>query len=54
LIDVASSEAARQYAKKCNNNGKSQGRIKDFPQLYVGGEYRGVSFVCGYVQSNPY
>ncbi|CAO0800414.1 unnamed protein product [Mucor circinelloides] len=41
LVDVASSEAARQYAKKCNNNGKAQGRIKDFPQLYVGGEYRG-------------
>ncbi|KAI7901635.1 SH3-binding, glutamic acid-rich protein-domain-containing protein [Cokeromyces recurvatus] len=41
LVDVAASEAARQYAKKCNNNGKSEGRIKEFPQLYVGGEYRG-------------
>ncbi|KAI8647935.1 hypothetical protein BD408DRAFT_408017 [Parasitella parasitica] len=41
LVDVASSEAARRYAKKCNNNGRSQGRIKDFPQLFVGGEYRG-------------
>ncbi|KAG2236288.1 hypothetical protein INT48_001351, partial [Thamnidium elegans] len=41
LVDVAQSEAARQYAKKCNNNGKSQGRIKEFPQIYVGGEYRG-------------
>ncbi|KAI9472287.1 MAG: hypothetical protein EXX96DRAFT_597310 [Benjaminiella poitrasii] len=41
LVDVAASEAARQYAKKCNNNGKSEGRIKDFPQIYVGGEYRG-------------
>lgn len=40
-MDVAQSEAARQYAKKCNNAGKSFGRIKDFPQLYVGGEYRG-------------
>lgn len=41
LVDVAQSEAARQYAKRCNNNGKSQGRIKEFPQIYVGGEYRG-------------
>lgn len=38
---MAQSESARQYAKKCNNNGKSTGRIKEFPQLYVGGEYRG-------------
>jgi glutaredoxin len=43
LVDVAQSEAARQYAKKCNNNGSNTGRIKEFPQLYVGGEYRGVS-----------
>ncbi|KAI8968346.1 hypothetical protein BDF20DRAFT_827895 [Mycotypha africana] len=41
LVDVASSEAARQYAKRCNNNGSTTGRIKEFPQLYVGGEYRG-------------
>ncbi|KAI8976035.1 hypothetical protein BDB01DRAFT_908494 [Pilobolus umbonatus] len=41
LVDVASSEAARQYAKKANNNGRSEGRIKEFPQLFVGGEYRG-------------
>ncbi|CEP10197.1 hypothetical protein [Parasitella parasitica] len=41
LVDVASSETARRYAKKCNNNGRAQGRIKDFPQLFVGGEYRG-------------
>ncbi|KAI8885951.1 hypothetical protein K501DRAFT_283994 [Backusella circina FSU 941] len=41
LVDVAQSEAARQYAKKCNNNGSNTGRIKEFPQLYVGGEYRG-------------
>ena len=41
LVDVAQSEAARQYAKKCNNNGRSDGRIKEFPQIYVGGEYRG-------------
>lgn len=41
LVDVAQSEAARQYAKKANNQGQSQGRIKAFPQLYVGGEYRG-------------
>ncbi|KAI7891937.1 uncharacterized protein EV154DRAFT_463336 [Mucor mucedo] len=41
LVDVAQSEAARQYAKKCNNAGKAFGRIKEFPQLYVGGEYRG-------------
>ncbi|KAI8078937.1 uncharacterized protein B0P05DRAFT_104049 [Gilbertella persicaria] len=41
LVDVAQSETARQYAKKCNNNGRSQGRIKEFPQIYVGGEYRG-------------
>lgn len=40
-MDVAQSEAARQYAKKCNNNGRSDGRIKEFPQIYVGGEYRG-------------
>jgi glutaredoxin len=44
LVDVAQSEAARQYAKKANNNGKSEGRVKEFPQVYVGGEYRGVSF----------
>ncbi|KAG1462583.1 hypothetical protein G6F56_005489 [Rhizopus delemar] len=41
LVDVASSEHARQYAKKANNNGRSEGRIKEFPQLFVGGEYRG-------------
>jgi glutaredoxin len=45
LVDVAQSETARQYAKKANNNGSSQGRIKDFPQLFVGGEYRGVSLI---------
>jgi glutaredoxin len=43
LVDVAQSEEARQYAKKCNNNGSNFGRIKDFPQVFVGGEYRGVS-----------
>lgn len=50
MVDVAQSEAARQYAKKANNNGKSEGRIKEFPQVYVGGEYRGVSswlLYCG-------
>ncbi|KAI9261179.1 hypothetical protein BY458DRAFT_588151 [Sporodiniella umbellata] len=41
LVDVASSESARQYAKKANNNGSSEGRIKAFPQLFVGGDYRG-------------
>ncbi|KAG0740083.1 hypothetical protein G6F62_005374 [Rhizopus arrhizus] len=41
LVDVASSESARQYAKRANNNGSTQGRIKEFPQIFVGGEYRG-------------
>ncbi|CEI95694.1 hypothetical protein RMCBS344292_09873 [Rhizopus microsporus] len=41
LVDVASSETARQYAKRANNNGSSEGRIKEFPQVFVGGEYRG-------------
>jgi glutaredoxin len=45
LVDVASSESARQYAKRANNNGSTQGRIKEFPQIFVGGEYRGVNII---------
>ncbi|CDS06130.1 hypothetical protein LRAMOSA08658 [Lichtheimia ramosa] len=41
LVDVASSEAALQYMKRCNNNGSNEGRAKEVPQLFVGGEYRG-------------
>lgn len=45
LVDVASSEAALQYMKRCNNNGSNEGRAKEVPQLFVGGEYRGVSVI---------
>ncbi|CAO3636193.1 unnamed protein product [Cunninghamella blakesleeana] len=41
LVDVASSETILQYMKRCNNNGSSEGRAKEVPQLFVGGEYRG-------------
>ncbi|KAI9312009.1 SH3-binding, glutamic acid-rich protein-domain-containing protein [Dichotomocladium elegans] len=41
LIDVAASDAALQHMKRANNNGSSQGRAKELPQLFVGGEYRG-------------
>ncbi|KAI9488894.1 SH3-binding, glutamic acid-rich protein-domain-containing protein [Zychaea mexicana] len=41
LIDVAASEAALQHMKRCNNNGSNDGRAKEVPQLFVGGEYRG-------------
>ena len=43
LVDVAASEAALQHMKRSNNNGLSDGRAKEVPQLFVGGEYRGVS-----------
>ncbi|KAI8099701.1 uncharacterized protein BX664DRAFT_289951 [Halteromyces radiatus] len=42
LIDVAASEAALQYMKRSNNNGSSEGRAKEVPQLFVGGEFRGL------------
>ncbi|KAI7861029.1 SH3-binding, glutamic acid-rich protein-domain-containing protein [Circinella umbellata] len=41
LVDVAASEAALQHMKRCNNNGLNDGRAKEVPQLFVGGEYRG-------------
>ncbi|KAI9308476.1 hypothetical protein BJ944DRAFT_236973 [Cunninghamella echinulata] len=41
LVDVASSEAVLQYMKRSNNNGSNEGRAKEVPQLFVGGEYRG-------------
>ncbi|KAF7721279.1 SH3 domain binding glutamic acid-rich protein-like [Apophysomyces ossiformis] len=41
LLDVAASEAALQHMKRCNNNGSSEGRAKELPQIFVGGEYRG-------------
>jgi glutaredoxin len=44
LIDVASSEKALQHMKRQNNNGNSDGRAKEVPQVFVGGEYRGVRF----------
>lgn len=43
VVDVAASEAALQHMKRCNNNGSSEGRAKEVPQIFVGGEYRGVS-----------
>jgi glutaredoxin len=43
LIDVASSEKALRHMKRQNNNGNSDGRAKEVPQVFVGGEYRGVS-----------
>lgn len=43
IVDVAASEAALQHMKRCNNNGSSEGRAKEVPQIFVGGEYRGVS-----------
>ncbi|CAO3596371.1 unnamed protein product [Absidia cylindrospora] len=42
LIDVAASEAALQYMKRSNNNGSLDGRAKELPQLFVGGEFRGL------------
>ncbi|KAI8344105.1 hypothetical protein BC941DRAFT_507690 [Chlamydoabsidia padenii] len=42
LVDVASSEAALQYMKRSNNNGSTDGRAKEVPQLFVGGEFRGL------------
>ncbi|KAI8584743.1 hypothetical protein K450DRAFT_217813 [Umbelopsis ramanniana AG] len=39
LIDVASSEKALQHMKR--QNGTSDGRAKEVPQVFVGGEYRG-------------
>ncbi|KAI9250519.1 SH3-binding, glutamic acid-rich protein-domain-containing protein [Phascolomyces articulosus] len=41
LVDVAASEAALQHMKRANNNGSAEGRAKELPQLFVGGEYRG-------------
>ncbi|KAL1929397.1 hypothetical protein VTP01DRAFT_1535 [Rhizomucor pusillus] len=41
IVDVAASEAALQHMKRCNNNGSSEGRAKEVPQIFVGGEYRG-------------
>ncbi|KAG0165872.1 SH3 domain binding glutamic acid-rich protein-like [Apophysomyces sp. BC1034] len=41
LLDVAASEAALQHMKRANNNGSSEGRAKELPQMFVGGEYRG-------------
>ncbi|KAG2172203.1 hypothetical protein INT43_004744 [Umbelopsis isabellina] len=41
LVDVASSDKALQHMKRQNNNGSSEGRAKDLPQVFVGGEYRG-------------
>ncbi|KAI8390809.1 SH3-binding, glutamic acid-rich protein-domain-containing protein [Radiomyces spectabilis] len=38
MIDVAASEAALQYMRKCNG---SEDGIKEVPQIFVGGEYRG-------------
>ncbi|CAM0140566.1 hypothetical protein VKS41_006585 [Umbelopsis sp. WA50703] len=40
-IDVASSEKALQHMKRQNSHGSSEGRAKDLPQVFVGGEYRG-------------
>lgn len=34
---------ALQYMKRSNNNGSLEGRAKEVPQLFVGGEFRGVS-----------
>ncbi|KAG2186806.1 hypothetical protein INT44_003032, partial [Umbelopsis vinacea] len=39
LIDVASSEKALQHMKR--QNGTPDGRAKEVPQVFVGGEYRG-------------
>ncbi|KAI9317104.1 hypothetical protein BX666DRAFT_1877726 [Dichotomocladium elegans] len=41
LVDVASSVSAFQYMKRANNDGSSEGRAKELPQIFVGGEYRG-------------
>lgn len=45
-MDVAASEAALQYMKRSNNNGSTDGRAKEVPQLFVGGEFRGVNINC--------
>jgi hypothetical protein len=37
---VASSEKALQHMKR--QNGATDGRAKEVPQVFVGGEYRGV------------
>jgi glutaredoxin len=49
LIDVASSEKALQHMKRQNNNGNSDGRAKEVPQVFVGGEYRGVCLMFHYI-----
>lgn len=43
VIDVAASQPALQYMKRQNNGGSTRGRAKELPQVFVGGQYRGVS-----------
>ncbi|KAG2178924.1 hypothetical protein INT43_001771 [Umbelopsis isabellina] len=43
VIDVAASQPALQYMKRQNNGGSSRGRAKELPQVFVGGQYHGVS-----------
>ncbi|CAO3600138.1 unnamed protein product [Absidia cylindrospora] len=42
LVDVAANEMALQYMKRNNNSGLLDGRAKEVPQLFVGGEFRGL------------
>lgn len=53
VIDVAASQPALQYMKRQNNGGSTRGRAKELPQVFVGGQYRGVSIMLKWITIVP-